>query len=101
MCPLWFVDSGSVTGVLKISDSGTDLDVNLRLDGQVTGRWVEVLRRSCDRALRRGARLTLDLGHVSFADSDGIVLIRSLIDRHVRLMNASPFLAEQIRRAGQ
>src|SRR2546422_11020008 len=76
--------------VLKISDAGTsDPDVTLWLDGDVTGRWVECLRGSCDVALRSGARLTLDLGHVSFADSEGIVLLRSLTDRQVRLVNAS------------
>src|SRR2546426_3715508 len=75
--------------VLKISDAGTsDPDVTLWLDGDVTGRWVECLRGSCDVALRSGARLTLDLGHVSFADSEGIVLLRSLTDRQVRLVNA-------------
>ena len=86
--------------MLKISDAGTsDPDVTLWLDGEVTGRWVECLRRSCDVALSKGARLTLDLGHVSFADSEGVVLLRSLTDRRVRLVNASPFVAEQMRRA--
>ena len=86
--------------MLKISDAETsDLDVTLRLDGEVTGRWVAVLRDSCDAALRRGTRLTLDLSHVSFADSEGITLLRGLIDRQVRLVNASPFVAEQMKRA--
>ena len=85
--------------MLKILDFGTDLDVTLRLDGQVAGRWVEVLRSSCDLALRGGARLTLDLGHVSFADEGGIVLLTSLIERRVRLVNASPFMAEQMKPA--
>jgi ABC-type transporter Mla MlaB component len=92
---------GSVTGVLKISDVGSDGDATLRLDGQVAGRWVEVLRRSCDLVLGRGARLTLDLSHVSFADHEGIVLLTSLIDRQVRLVNASPFMAEQMKRAAR
>lgn len=85
--------------MLKISGFGTDVDVTLRLDGQVAGRWVQVLRSSCDLALRRGARLTLDLSHVSFADDEGIVLLTSLIERRVRLVNASPFMAEQMKRA--
>jgi ABC-type transporter Mla MlaB component len=87
--------------LLKISDAGTsDTDVTLGLDGEVTGPWVDVLRSSCDDvALGRGARLTLDLSHVSFADAGGIALLRSLTDRQVRLVNASPFLAELMRRA--
>jgi len=86
--------------VLKISDAGTSHpDVTLWLDGEVTGPWVECLRSSCDVALGKGARLTLDLGQVSFADSEGVVLLRTLTDRRVRLVNASPFVAEQMRRA--
>lgn len=87
--------------MLKISDAGTTGPaVTLRLDGQVRGRWVEILRRSCDVALRSGARLTLDLEHVSFADPDGIAFLRGVSHRRVRLANPSPFIAEQIKRAG-
>ncbi|MGH2608750.1 MAG: STAS domain-containing protein [Tepidiformaceae bacterium] len=86
--------------MLKISDAGTSgPDVTLVLDGRVTGRWVEVLRGCCDDALDSGARLTLDLSHVSFADVEGIALLRSLTDRQVRFVNASPFVTEQMRRA--
>lgn len=85
--------------MLKISEAVmSERDVTLRLDGQVTDRWLDVLRKSCDVMLSAGGRLTLDLGHVSFADADGIALLRSLVDREVRLLNASPFLAEQMRR---
>lgn len=85
--------------MLKISEAvRSDLGVTLRLDGQVTDRWLDVLRKSCDLTLSTGERLTLDLGHVSFADAGGIALLRNLADRKVRLLNASPFLAEQMRR---
>lgn len=85
--------------MLKISDGGTSgPDVTLRLDGQVTGRWVKILQRSCDAALRGGARLTLDLSQVSFADAAGLALLRSLADRQVGIVSASPFMAEQMRR---
>lgn len=85
--------------MLKISEAvGSELDVTLRLDGQVTDRWLDVLRKSCDGTLNAGRRLTLDIGNVSFADADGIALLRSLVDREVRLLNASPFLTQQLRR---
>ena len=71
--------------------------VTLRVEGRVIGPWVEELRRSCERALDRGGRLTLDLAHVSFIDRDGIALFRDLRDRHVALRNCSPFVAEQLR----
>jgi len=85
--------------MLKIlADGPSDQEVTLRLDGLVAGRWVGVLRDSCEVALNKGARLTLDLGNVSFVDRDGGVLLRTLVDRQVGLANASPFVAEQIKR---
>jgi ABC-type transporter Mla MlaB component len=72
--------------------------VTLRLDGQVTGRWVMLLQRTCEAELKKGARVTIDLKNVSFADRDGIALLRSLTDCRVELLNPLPFIAEQIRK---
>jgi hypothetical protein len=86
--------------MLKIVAGGpSDRDVTLRLDGLVAGRWVNVLRESCDVALKRGVRLTLDLANVSFVDREGGVLLRNLMDRQVGLANVSPFVAEQVKGA--
>jgi hypothetical protein len=86
--------------MLKIQNDGpSDQDVTLRLDGLVAGRWVGVLRESCDTVLNKRARLTLDLGNVSFVDREGVAFLRSLLDRQVALANASLFVAEQLRRA--
>ena len=90
----------SVDEMLKILvDRSSDQHVRLRLDGVLAGRWVDVLRESCDVALNRGARLTLDLGNVLFVDREGGFLLRSLVHRRVGLANASPFVTAQIRRA--
>jgi hypothetical protein len=95
---LWLQKKGA--GVLRIlTDGPSDINVTLRLDGVVAGRWVDVLRESCEVAINRGTRLTLDLGNVSFVDRGGGLLLRKLEDRQVRLANASPFIADQIRRA--
>jgi len=72
--------------------------VTLRLDGQVTGRWVMLLQRTCEAELKKGARVTIDLKNVSFADRDGIALLRSLTDCRVEILNSLPFIAEQIRK---
>ena len=91
---------GKVVWMLRILAEGLpDQDVTLRLDGLVAGRWVEVLRESCEVALNRGVRLTLDLANVSFVDREGGALLRSLRERQVDVVNASLFVAEQIRRA--
>lgn len=73
--------------------------VTLRLDGQVTGRWVKLLQRTCEAKLKKGARITLDLRNVLFADRDGIALLQGLEHRRVEILNVLPFIAEQIRKA--
>jgi anti-anti-sigma regulatory factor len=72
--------------------------VRLRVEGRVTGRWVEELRKSCDlQALSDGIRLTLDLADVSFVDPAGIELLKELRSRCVTLLSPSPFVAEQLK----
>jgi ABC-type transporter Mla MlaB component len=86
--------------MLKISVIGVAGEpVTLRLDGQVTGRWVKLLQNTCDAQLKNGARVTIELKNVSFVDRDGIAFLQSLTDRRVEILNALPFIAEQIRKA--
>jgi len=70
--------------------------LNLRVEGEVKGRWVAELSRACEEALSRDIRVELDLAGVSFVDIDGINLIRVLMDRQVVLTNPCPFIAEQL-----
>ena len=71
--------------------------VTLYIEGDVKGRWVEELRRSCEEALSRGTQLTLDLAGVSFIDMEGVALFRALQNRRVALTRPSSFAAEQLR----
>jgi len=84
--------------VLKIDSvangSGT---VTLILEGRLIGPWVEELRQACKGKLDNPASLTLDLAGVAFVDRAGVEFLRSLVDRHARLSNCSPFVAEQIK----
>jgi anti-anti-sigma regulatory factor len=86
-------------GVMKISVvESSSLAVGLRVEGRLTGRWVEELRRTCDlQGLRDGIRLTLDLADVSFADAAGIELLKELRVLLVTLVNPSSLLAEQLK----
>ena len=70
--------------------------IALRVEGEVTGRWVAELGRACEESMARGARLILDLAGVSFIDGDGIELFRVLKERDVALVNPSSFIAEQL-----
>ena len=72
--------------------------VRLRVEGRLTGRWVEELRRTCDlQGLNDGIRLTLDLADVSFADASGIELLKELRMRLITLLSPSSLLAEQLK----
>jgi len=69
--------------------------VTLRLEGRITGPWVEELRATCN--LRTGpdpVQLYLELDDVSFADEAGVAFLRKLRDQGVALSHASPFLTE-------
>jgi anti-anti-sigma regulatory factor len=72
--------------------------VRLRVEGRLTGGWVEELRRTCDlHALNDGIRLTLDLADVSFADAAGLELLKELRMRMVTLLSPSSLVAEQLK----
>jgi ABC-type transporter Mla MlaB component len=61
---------------------------------------VKLLQRTYEAQLKKGVQVALDLKNVSFADRDGIALLRNLKDRGVEILNALPFIAEQIKREG-
>jgi hypothetical protein len=72
--------------------------VRLRVEGRLTGRWIEELQRTCDmHALGEGVGLTLDLADVSFADAEGIELLKNLRNRLVTLLSPSTLVAEQLK----
>jgi anti-anti-sigma regulatory factor len=72
--------------------------VRLRVEGRLTGRWVEELRRTCQlHAINGGIQLILDLADVSFADAEGIKLLKELRIRWVTLFNPTSLVAEQLK----
>ena len=91
--------------MLRISRTPTDDPMKpqllLRLEGQITGPWVEELRRVCAETLGNdghgGPSLVLDLAGVSFLDADGVALFRELTARRVSFTNSSAFIAEQLK----
>lgn len=88
--------------MLRISQTATtDTRITLRLEGEITGRWVQELRSECARALdtTNGRRLVLDLGDVSSIDTAGLTLFRELSARHVLVRNASLYIAELLKGA--
>ena len=77
--------------MLRISTDGKIL----RLEGQVAGPWVNELAKTCDRLRPAG----LDLTDVTFADSAGVALIKTLERRKLQVNGLSPFMEEQLRQS--
>jgi ABC-type transporter Mla MlaB component len=72
--------------------------VTLRVEGRITGPWVEELRTACNvHTFPDDVQLSLELADISFADTAGIALLRELRTRGVGLIRTTPFLAEQLK----
>ena len=72
--------------------------VTLRVEGRITGPWVEELRTACDvHSFPDDVRLSLELADISFADAAGIGLLKELRNRGVGFIRTTPFLAEQLK----
>ena len=72
--------------------------VTLRVEGRITGPWVEELRTACKVHTFPGqVELSLELADISFADAAGIALLRELRTLGADLNRTTPFLAEQLR----
>ncbi len=82
--------------MLRISDQRASGRALLRVEGRLVGRWVELLRGSCEEFFVDGMALSLDLGEVLFADREGILLLRELRAQGVTLANCPLFLASQL-----
>jgi len=83
---------------MRIRPAEGDGSVVLRLEGNLSGQWVDELRRLTSEPLRDpAARLVLDLAEVTFIDADGLELLRELSVRHVVLRNGSLFVTQQLK----
>lgn len=72
----------------------------LKLDGNVSGPWVNELRHACSSAMGNRPttkRVVLDLADVQFIDTTGIQLFRELLAQQVSFSNPSAFVAEQLK----
>lgn len=86
--------------MLKISEGKPKKRVvTLRLEGRIVGPWVEELRHVCEPLVSDGSSVALDLVDVTFADDGGVALLTSLQKRAVKLLNATPFVEEQLKMA--
>jgi len=79
--------------MLRISFSADDSSGTIRLDGKLLKPWIGEVRSTVALA-GGGGTARIDLRGLTFADPDGIDLLRELDATGVRLEGASPFIAE-------
>ena len=74
----------------------------LRLEGQLTGPWVDELASACRQALdgTTASSLVVDMTNVRFVDAEGVRLLRALAAGQTTLVNCSTFVSEQLKEAG-
>jgi len=76
----------------------SNIAVTLRVEGRITGPWVEELRTACRlHTSPDDVQLSLELADISFADGAGITLLRELRSCGVGLIRTTPFVAEQLK----
>ena len=64
----------------------------LKLEGRLTDSWVDELARVAAVVTTDGARVTFDLGGLSFADTRGLALLHAAAQRGAILTGGSPFV---------
>jgi len=65
---------------------------SLRVEGRLTQADLPRLRQTCAELLEGGARLSLELSGLQFADRDGVATLRALRRRGVALRGVSGFV---------
>jgi anti-anti-sigma regulatory factor len=87
--------------VLKITRlSHKERGLTIKLEGEILGPWVGVVRDACTKRGRRSARLSLDLAAVTYADAAGVQLLRDLAGEGNEIAACSIFIAELLHPEG-
>jgi hypothetical protein len=67
----------------------------IQIDGQLVGVGVLELERECRAA---GLPMALDLSNLRWADSDGVRLIKTFVDKGAQLRGMSPYVEMLLKR---
>lgn len=84
--------------MLRITETEkTGSSVTYLIEGRVGPSGLQEIDRVCDRAIRSEIAPVLDLSMLSFVDREAVDGFRALTRRPVKMINCSPFLAEQLK----
>jgi ABC-type transporter Mla MlaB component len=84
--------------MLRITRQDHDHGLTLKLEGKLVGPWLQELKSASEDGVCRIETVRLDLGGVSFVDSDGIELLRDLVSRGAQIIASSTFVSELLQR---
>ncbi|QQS39997.1 MAG: hypothetical protein IPM63_11555 [Acidobacteriota bacterium] len=84
--------------MLRITETArTDNSVTYLVEGRVGPSGLKEIDRICSLEIESAVTPVLDLSRLSFVDRAAVEGFRSLKRRPVRMINCSPFLAEQLK----
>lgn len=66
--------------------------LTLRLEGRLTGAWVDEFAAALGKAMSKETDVTLNLDGLTFADDRGVAVIRNAVDEGARLGGGSQFI---------
>jgi anti-anti-sigma regulatory factor len=69
----------------------------LKLEGELLEPSVGELEEACRRACVCGPSATVDLAGISYVDTPGMIALRNLRRRGMRLVGCSPLIAELLK----
>ena len=79
--------------MLRITaQEGEPASVMLKVEGQIVAPWGSVLESECRMHIEAGRRVALDLTDVSYVDTRGANLLRSLAEESVEINNCSSLI---------
>lgn len=64
---------------LRITISHSEEATTLRLEGRITGPWVDELRRAWNELVPQNAPLRLDLREVTYSDAQGTAVLKDIV----------------------
>ena len=84
--------------MLKITPvNGSDAAPMLKLEGKLLEPWVGEVLAACGQPTTRPSGLRLDLSGLTFVDTAGATLLRTLIRQGIAIAACSGFVAELLR----
>ena len=84
--------------MLRISsDDETGLLVRLKAEGTIGGDWVPLLEAECLGHLGSRRLVELDVTRIGFVDREGAAMVRSLVEKGVRLVGTSALVEALLR----